>query len=120
MSVQVRRLGPEDAAASQRLGWEAFGVPVGDPGPPETAQPGWRGWGVDDGGRLVAQAADREYDGWFGGRTLPLAGVADVTVAAEARGRRGLDPLVRAMLEGARARGAVMSKIGRASCRERV
>ena len=34
----------------------------------------------------MAQAADREYDGWFGGRVLPLAGVADVTVAAEAPG----------------------------------
>ena len=111
MSVQVRRLGPEDAAASQRLGWEAFGVPAGAPEPPETSQPGWRGWGVEDGGRLVAQAGDREYDGWFGGRTLPLAGVADVTVAAEARGRRGLDPLVRAMLEGAHGRGAVMSTL---------
>ena len=111
MSVQVRRLGPEDATASQRLGWEAFGVPAGTPEPPETSTPGWNGWGLVEDGRLVAQAADRAYDGWFGGRTLPLAGIADVTVAAEARGSGVLGPLVRAMLEGARERGAVVSTL---------
>nr|WP_232531415.1 GNAT family N-acetyltransferase [Microlunatus antarcticus] len=104
-------MGPEDATASQRLGWEAFGVPSGDPEPPEAEQPGWRGWGVFREGRLVAQAADREYDAWFGGRVLPLAGVADVTVAAEARGAGVLGPLLRAMLEGARDRGAVVSTL---------
>ena len=111
MTVTVRRLGPEDAAASQRLGWEAFGVPAGEPERPELEQPGWHGWGVLDEGRLVAQAADREYDAWFGGRTLPLAGVADVTVAAEARGAGVLRPLLTALLEGARERGAVVSTL---------
>ncbi|MGI3782721.1 MAG: GNAT family N-acetyltransferase, partial [Janthinobacterium lividum] len=110
MTLEVRRLGPEDTGASQRLGWEAFGVPA-TPEPPEAEQPGWHGWGAYSGGRLVAQAADREYDGWFGGRMLPLAGVADVTVAAEARGAGVLGPLLRAMLQGARDRGAVMSTL---------
>lgn len=110
MTVELRPLGPEDAAASQRLGQEAFGVPS-DPGPPELEQPGWRGWGAFAGGRLLAQAAEREYGGWFGGRVLPLAGVADVTVAAEERGRGVLAPLLRAALEGARERGAVVSTL---------
>jgi predicted acetyltransferase len=111
VTTTVRRLGPEDAVASQRLGWEAFGLPPGDAGAPEAEQPGWRGWGGFDGGRLVAQAADREYDGWFGGRVLPLAGIADVTVAAEERGRGVLAPLLVALLEGARERGAVVSTL---------
>ncbi|MGI3781482.1 MAG: GNAT family N-acetyltransferase [Janthinobacterium lividum] len=111
MTLEVRRLGPEDTGASQRLGWEAFGVPGAQPEPPEAEQPGWRGWGAFDSARLVAQAADREYEAWFGGRALRLAGVADVTVAAEARGRGVLGPLLRAMLEGARERGAVMSTL---------
>jgi predicted acetyltransferase len=111
VTLEVRRLGPEDTGASQRLGWEAFGVPSGEPEPPEADQPGWRGWGAFSDGRLVAQAADREYEGWFGGRVLPVAGVADVTVAAEGRGRGALGPLLKAMLEGARARGAVVSTL---------
>ena len=111
MTVRVRRLGAEDASASQRLEWEAFGVPTTDPGPSELVKPGSHGWGAVDGDRLLAQAVDHEYDGWFGGRVLPVAGIGDVTVGAEERGRSVLGPLLVALLEGARERGAVMSTL---------
>ena len=98
-----------------RLSGEAFGVPDEPPGGRERErdldQPGYRWWGVADGPRLVAQAADRAYDGWFGGRVLPLAGIAGVTVAVEARGRGVLGPLLVALLEQARERGAVLSTL---------
>ena len=103
----------EEGRAAQRLGWEAFGMPDGTvPEPePEVDGPGWHWWGAVDGPRVVAQAGDREFDGWFGGRVLPVAGIAGVTVAAEERGRGVLGPLLVALLEQARARGAVMSTL---------
>jgi predicted acetyltransferase len=111
VTVSVRRLGEEDASASQRLEREAFGVPVTDPGPADRRNPASRWWGADEGGRLVAQAVDHAYEGWFGGRVLPVAGIGDVTVAAEQRGRSVLGPLLLALLEGARERGAVVSTL---------
>jgi predicted acetyltransferase len=60
---------------------------------------------------FVARSVDREYDGWFGGRTLPVAGIGGVTVAAEARGDGLLRPMLVALLQGARERGAVMSTL---------
>ncbi len=111
MSVQVRRLVPEEGPAAQRLGWEAFGMPGADPPAPRIGLPGWHWWGAVEGSRVVAQAADREFEGWFGGRVLPVAGVAGVTVAAEDRGRGVLGPLLLALLEHSRARGAVLSTL---------
>ncbi|SEQ96678.1 GNAT family N-acetyltransferase [Microlunatus flavus] len=111
MTTTVRRLGPEAGAASRRLSEEAFGVPATPSEPGELGLPGWHWWGVVDGDRLVAQSVDREFDGWFGGRVLPVAGIADVTVAAEARGAGVLAPMLLALLEGARERGAVVSTL---------
>lgn len=111
VTVTVRRLGPDDARASQRLGWEAFGVPTGGGGPVEVGRPGWHWWGAVEGDRLLAQAADRELDGWFGGRILPIAGIGGVTVAAEERGRGALGPVLRTLLEQSRDRGAVVSTL---------
>lgn len=111
MTTTVRPLRAEDAVASQRLGWEAFGVPATDPGLPDLELPGARWWGTFEDDRLVARAVDREYEGWFGGRTLPVAGIGGVTVAAEGRGRGLLGPLLGALLQGARQRGAVVSTL---------
>ena len=115
MGVEVRRLEAAEGRAVARLGGEAFGVPEGSAGDRDRErdldQPGFRWWGVVDGQRLVAQAADRAYDGWFGGRVLPVAGIAGVTVAVEARGRGVLGPLLLALLEQARERGAVVSTL---------
>ncbi len=109
--ITTRRLGADAAAASHRLGQEAFGVPAAASGPDPLDLPGWHWWGAEEGGRLLAQAADREFDGWFGARVLPVAGIAGVTVAAEARGRGVLAPVLLALLEGARERGAVVSTL---------
>lgn len=111
MTLEVRRLGAGDGRAVQRLSWEAFGVPAQTPGERDLDQAGYRWLGVVEGDRVVAQAADRAYDGWFGGRVLPVAGIAGVTVAAEDRGRGVLGPLLVALLQQARARGAVVSTL---------
>ncbi|GAA3577271.1 GNAT family N-acetyltransferase [Microlunatus spumicola] len=111
MTIDVRRLGPEDALASKRLEQEAFGWPATDLAPDDLEKPGSHWWGAVDGDRLVAQAVDHAYEGWFGGRVLPVAGIGDVTVAAEERGRSVLGPVLVALLEGARERGAVVSTL---------
>jgi predicted acetyltransferase len=114
MAISVRRLTGDDAEASRRLGWEAFGTP-GSP-PAETAaeamtRAGRTFFGAFDDSRLVARMAWRDYDSWFGGRLVRTAGIASVTVAAEARGRGLLSPLCAATLSDAHAAGAVISTL---------
>ena len=115
MTLTVRRLEPADAPAALRLGWEAFGVPPGADLTGATVEgPGYVWFGAfddNDDRTLVATAADRAYDTWFGGRTVPTCGVASVTVAAESRGAGAIGPLMRAMLTAARERGAVLSTL---------
>ena len=108
---ELRRLVGDDAAALQRLQQEAFGVPTSERPLPDVERAGHRWWGSFDGDRLVASALDHEHEGWFGGRTVPVAGIGGVTVAAEARGAGTLGPLMVALLEGARERGAYASTL---------
>src|SRR3712207_3355756 len=89
--VTVRTLTDSDLEASWQLGRLAFGSGVTAP-PPEALTPrlGSTLYGAFDGrGRLLAQARDRHDEQWWGGRVVPVAGVASVAVAAEAR-RTGL------------------------------
>lgn len=112
MTVTVRRLTENDDDDARRLCREAFGA-WDEPEPPPSLldRPGMVWWGVQDGAELVAVAADREYDSWFGGARFPTAGIAAVSVAAEHRGRGLLKPLLEAMLSGSRDRGAVLSTL---------
>lgn len=114
MTWTVRRLRSDDAEAARTLNREAFGFPVGaEPEAASVEQPGkqWFGAFDDDGGELVATTVDREFEAWFGGRVLPLAGIANVTVAAEHRSRGVLTPLLTEVLDRARERGAVLSTL---------
>jgi predicted acetyltransferase len=111
--LTTRPLGPDDAEAYRRTGWEAFGVP---PEPAAAAArppyaPGMRAWGTFDGDRLVARIVDREYDSWFGGARVPTSGIAGVTVVAEDRGRGLLDGLFETLLQNARERGVAISTL---------
>lgn len=111
--LTTRPLGPDDAEAYRRTGWEAFGVPhdlaAAVARPPYA--PGMRAWGTFDGDRLVARIVDREYDSWFGGARVPTSGIAGVTVVAEHRGRGLLDGLFEALLQNARERGVAISTL---------
>lgn len=97
---QVVPLGVDDAQEVWALGRLAFG---GDPAgaPPSGPRPYDR-WGVrDDRRRLVAVASLFDYHQWWGGREVPMGGVAGVAVHPDARGtglaRRLLDHLVEVM-----------------------
>jgi predicted acetyltransferase len=53
----------------------------------------------------------RSFTSWFHGATVPTAGLAGVTVAAERRGEGALRPLMTTALDDARERGAVVSTL---------
>lgn len=109
-TLTVRPLGSDDAEASRQLGFEAFGMPSSPPTEPAALdQPGRTFHGAFTGDRLIGRLADRAYDSWFGGTTVPTSGIAGVSVAMEDRGRGALTPLFAAALRAARERGAVIS-----------
>jgi predicted acetyltransferase len=68
-----------------------------------------RAIGVDDGSRLVATARIHDYRQFWGGRSLPMAGVAGVVVAPEWRGRGVATLLMTAVLHRAAELGDVLS-----------
>ena len=101
------------ARAGLAAGRIAFGGSATPPPQWTTARPGRRTWGVFDGGRLLAKAMDREQAQFFGGRSVPTAGVAGVAVAPELRGTGLGRTVLTALLRGARERGAVLSSLYR-------
>ncbi len=109
--MQIRRLTPDDAAASYRLGVEAFGPSSAPPTPPTEEQPGRRVWGAFDGDRLAGRVAGLELRSWWHGRAVPTCGVASVSVAAEDRGAGLLRPLFAAVLADAADRGEAVSTL---------
>jgi len=114
MPVEIRPLVFADAEQSRRLSMEAFGMPS-RPLPELTEEswppPGMRLWGAFDGSRLLAKVANRSYESWFGGRAVPTAGIAGVTVGAEHRGAGLLSGLFDEMLSAVRGEGAVISTL---------
>lgn len=55
--------------------------------------------GVFDGGRLVAQVKSRPFQQFWGGRAVPMSGIAGVVVAPEYRGRGVASLMMRAIAE---------------------
>ena len=102
--MDIRELGPDDDPdALLDLGARAFG-PIPRPDRPrwqETAAAaiGARQYlGVFDGGRLLAAARYHDMIQWWHGQPVPMAGVANVMVAPEERGRGIGRALMRTLL----------------------
>jgi predicted acetyltransferase len=100
-----------DAEASFRLGRLSFG------GPP-TLDESWRarartavGLLAEEDGRLVGQLRIRPYGQLFGGRSVPMAGIAGVGVEPWARGRGVAQVLLDACLPVAREAGQAVSAL---------
>lgn len=94
-----------------RLSRLAFG---GDPAapPPErpTGPPRSDGWGVlDERGRLLGKALLHDYGQWWGGREVPMGGVAGVAVHPDARGTGTASRLLTALLPEMTSRGQGIS-----------
>jgi predicted acetyltransferase len=102
--VDIRELGPDDDPdALLDLGARAFG-PISRPDRPRwqettAAAIGARQYlGVFDGGRLLAAARYHDMIQWWHGQPVPMAGVANVMVAPEERGRGIGRALMRTLL----------------------
>ena len=83
---ELLELGPDDLAEAWQLGRLAFG---GDPAAePPTGPRASTSYGLrDDRGRLVAALRLLAYEQWWGGRLVPMTGVASVAVHPDARGQ---------------------------------
>ena len=85
--MKIRPLEESDREQAHRLSMLAFGgdlsAPVSTDPPPAGPYLG----AFDDAGRLVAKARSRPYDQWWGGRPVPMAGIAGVAVQPEHRGQ---------------------------------
>lgn len=97
MNRDIVRLDDRHADAVWALRRLAFG---GDPtAPTPAAQPGEVTYGIEDGtGGLLASASVRSFSQWWGGRTVPMGGVAAVAVHPDGRGRGMARRLMRSLL----------------------
>lgn len=107
--LEVREIAPHERELAWALGALAFG---GDPaGPVTPAKPGALPWGAFDGDQLVAKATLRPYTQWWGGRRVPMGGLAGVAVHPHARGQGAAAGLVRRLLGQMRAGGLPVSAL---------
>lgn len=117
-AAEVRAVPEADWPAAYGLAQEAFGSPGGDAATTEANRARWLASvahsatvGAYDGGRLVSFARVRPYQQWFGGRPVPMAGLASVYVTASHQRRGVARATVRAALAAARERGLVVSAL---------
>lgn len=109
MSDTLREVGPDEQEQVRALGLLAFG---GDPAaPPRSTPPGVRLGAFDGRGQLVACAGVAPYEQWWGGRSVPMGGVAGVAVHPDARGRGVASRLVGGLEELMRGQGQHVSAL---------
>ncbi len=112
MTSSIRLLTHADTDTAWQLGRLAFGGT--DAAPPagySSERPGRLTWGTFVDGQLVATATDREQHQFFGGRSVPTAGVAGVVVVPERRRSGHSRALLTHLLVAAHQRGAVLSTL---------
>ncbi|MGO1050947.1 GNAT family N-acetyltransferase [Crossiella sp. CA198] len=108
--VTVRDYRSSDADAA----WRLRGVPFG--GPKETpelwrGETSWRGFVAETGGERTGFAMIRPYRQFFGGRAVPMGGIASVAVAPQARGKGVGSALLDTILATMRADGQPISAL---------
>lgn len=92
--MSVRPLGPDDLEAASRLWQRAFGYTTDTPPTDATGL-----YGIDGpDGRLAACGHIRSYEQRWGGRPVPMGGIAGVAVEPHARGRGLSQQLMRGLL----------------------
>ncbi len=112
MDITVDRLQPEDAELEARLRAQAFQT---DPGPycdPQRPTVSFdRVHVARSAGQVLATVAVLPFGQWFGGRSVPMGGVAGVAVAPQARGHGLARRLLTEAIEAMHDRGEVISTL---------
>lgn len=108
--MSVRAVPPSDFEAAAALGAEAFGA-FGDRERWIASLAHSHAVGAYDGGRLVSFARVKPYEQWFGGRAVPMGGIASVAVAASHQRRGVARETVAATLPVLRERGLAVSAL---------
>lgn len=112
MDLDIRSLTADDEEPAYRLRVQAFSSePDADFDPEVPYAPPERRLGAFLGARMVGHLTCWEFGQWYGGRRLPMGGVAGVAIAPDVR-RRGVgSALLRHALHGMRERGEVLSAL---------
>jgi predicted acetyltransferase len=108
-AVIVREFRDSDAEAVQALRRLAFGGPRQPDGPDRSH--GWRAHVVELDGRLAGHLRIRDYRQFFGGRAVPMGGLASVAVDPYARGRGLATALLDVAIADMRAHGQCVSSL---------
>jgi predicted acetyltransferase len=108
--VEIRELAEADRDDVVRIRALAFG-PSSSPPPKPLVVPGAAGLVAEVDGRVAAVLAVRHTAQHFGGRSVPMGGVAGVAVDAHARGRGVASALLDTALRDMRERGQCLSAL---------
>lgn len=108
---ELRPIGVADWAQSVRLGRLAFGGDMAAPIDDIPVEDARDRLGLFRGDRLVAKLSVIPYEQFFGGRAVPMGGVAGVAVVPEERGQGHATALLAAALPRMRERGQVVSAL---------
>ncbi len=104
-------LQPDELTQDARLRAQAFSVGVGPTDPDRPLVPLDRVHVARSGAKLVGTATVFAFGQWFGGRSVPMGGLAGVAVAPESRGSGIARQLVSDALAAMRERGEVLSSL---------
>src|SRR5690348_16420780 len=107
--IEIRELDAGDAAAWAWVGAQAYrrgDLGDGVPGWPEGE---FTRFGLFEDGQQVAQFGLRHYQIYFGGRSVPMGGIASVACLPLARGKGYVEALLQWGLEAMRERGELLS-----------
>ena len=117
MTLLVRECREEDAEELYRIRRIAFGGPR-EPDPNRGSNPywpdgfeGWWGLVAELDGRPAGFLRSRDYRQFFGGKAVPMGGLASVAVDPYARGRGVATALLDRALVGLREAGQVISAL---------
>jgi len=115
--MEMRALTPDELEQAWTLDSEAFNTPAERKEPFLAFSRAEHYTGIFEGARLVAQAEAQPLGQLFGGRSVPMGGVASVATAPDRRGLGLGRRVVRGCLEAMRVRGDAISTLFPATLR---
>lgn len=111
MDLTIGNLAPDELEQDARLRSQAFSVDLGPYDPKRPPVPLDRVHVARAGDRIVGTVTVFPFGQWFGGRSVPMGGVAGVAIAPEARGQGLAGKLLEESIAAMRDRGEAISAL---------